>query len=580
MTAARAQDELPALDVDLLVVGSGAAGLSAAVTAAARGLTVLVVEKDRVFGGATAWSGGWLWVPSNPVSQRDGAGDDPAAVRQYLRHELGARYDDARIEAFLDAGPRMVDFFERRTRLQFVSGSWIADIHGDTPGAGTGSRSVAPLPLDGRELGADLLALLRPPKYETSLFGMSVMAGPSDLGRFMRATRSPSAFAHAARRLTRHAADLLLHGRGLQLVNGSALVGRLLLSGRQFGVRMQTRAAARDLMTRDGAVVGARIETPQGTHTVRARRGVLLATGGFARDAQRMARMRPRVPAQADRWALPPPAVAGDGLAMAEAIGAAFDAGGASPLAWCPVSEVAYRNGSVGLYPHIIDRAKPGLIAVKSDGRRFVNEAHGYHDYVAALLAATPADQAPLSWLICDQRFQRRYPFGMAKPFPIPTWPYVRSGYLRRAGSLQALARACGIHAQGLVDTVAAYNEHAREGRDPAFGRGSTVFNRRSGDTGHPLNPCVAPLEQPPFYAIEVRPGCFGSFAGLRTDECSRVLDAQGHVIDGLYAAGCDQANVMAGHYPAGGINLGPAMTFGFIAAEHAASRTDIRPAA
>jgi succinate dehydrogenase/fumarate reductase flavoprotein subunit len=269
--------------------------------------------------------------------------------------------------------------------------------------------------------------------------------------------------------------------------------------------------------------------------------------------------------------ALPPESVSGDGARLGEAAGGELDRSLASPIAWCPVSIVPYRNGRKGLYPHIIDRGKPGIIGVLADGHRFVNEADGYHDYVSAMIAAVPPGQEVASWLICDHAFQRRYPFGMSKPFPVPVWPYVRSGYLKRARTVEALATACGIDPRGLAGTIAEYNRHARLGDDPVFGRGTTAFNRGSGDPDHKPNPCIAPIEKAPFYAIKVLPGSFGTFAGLKTDAFARVLDRRGKPIDGLYAAGNDQASVMGGHYPSGGINLGPAMTFGFVAARHAA---------
>ena len=187
------------------------------------------------------------------------------------------------------------------------------------------------------------------------------------------------------------------------------------------------------------------------------------------------------------------------------------------------------------------------------------------------MLDAIPEGREVVSWLVCDHAFRRRYPFGMAKPFPVPAWPYVRSGYLVRARTIEALARACGIDPAGLARTVAEYNRHASVGEDPAFGRGTTPFNRGSGDPDHRPNPCVAPIGKPPYYAIRVLPGSFGTFAGLATDANARVLGAGDRPIDGLYAAGCDQANVMGGHYPSGGINLGPAMTFAYVAGCHAA---------
>jgi len=565
-----AQSRSREVDCDFLVIGSGAAGLSAAVTAAWHGLKVIVVEKDAVCGGATAWSGGWMWVPRNPVSQADGIVEDPDLPRTYLRHELGDNYDAPRVEAFLDAGPQMVDFFQKHTELQFVSGTWIADIHGNTPGAGTGGRSVAPKPFSGRHLGEALLRKARRQKYETSLFGMGIMAG-TDLYNFMHATRSFTAFVYAGKRIARHALDLSLYGRGMRFVNGAALIARLMKSADNLGVQLWVSSPAARLLSDQGVVRGAVIETSDGTVTVRAQRGVVLATGGFAHDIGRRRELLPRTPTGEERCALPPESVSGDGLRLGEAVGGQLDRSLASPVAWCPVSIVPYRGGRTGLYPHIVDRGKPGVIGVLADGRRFVNEANGYHDYVLAMLKAVPPDREVASWLICDHAFQRRYPFGMSKPFPVPVWPYVRSGYLKRARTVERLAADCGIDPRGLAGTIAEYNRCARIGEDPAFGRGTTPFNRGSGDPDHKPNPCVALIDQAPFYAIKVLPGSFGTFAGLKTDALARVLSGDGAPIEGLYAVGNDQASVMGGHYPSGGINLGPAMTFGFVAGRHAA---------
>ncbi len=549
---------------DLVVVGSGASGLCAAVTAATLGLSVVVVEKDEVCGGTTAWSGGWMFVPRNPVARAGGVDEDPALPRRYLEHELGADFDATRIDAFLDAGPRMVAFLQSRAGIRFVGGTWIADIHGQVPGAGEGSRSVVAAPFDAREMPDELFAMLRRPKYETSLFGMGVMAGP-DLATLSRALRSPKAFLYAARRLARHARDMAIAGRSRQLVNGAALVARLMVAAQERGVVLRTRSAAARLVIEDGAVRGVDVATATGTERILAARGVVLASGGFAHDEPRRARLLPAMLARTGAYALPPEAVAGDGLKLGESAGGRV-VSGASPVSWCPVSVVPYRDGRRGLYPHIIDRGKPGIIGVLADGRRFCNEADGYHDYVSAMIAAVPAGQAVASWLVCDHAFQRRYPFGMSKPFPVPVAPYVKSGYLVRARTLRALARSCGIDADGLERTVARFNDDAARGEDLEFGRGSTLFNRRSGDASHAPNPCVAPIARAPFYAIKVFPGSFGSFAGLAVDAASRALDAQDRPIAGLWAVGNDQASVMGGHYPSGGINLGPAMAFGFVA--------------
>ncbi|GAA1196121.1 FAD-dependent oxidoreductase [Prauserella alba] len=559
MTVPRTEPGSPAADV--VVVGAGAGGLSAAVTAAHRGLRVTVLERDEVCGGATAWSGGWMWTPGNPLARADGVDEDPAAFRDYLAAALGDDLDAGRADAFLDAAPRMVRFFHENTALTFTPGARICDIYGDLPGAGTGHRSVGPDPADLRRLGPDVAALLRRQLYETSFLGMGIMAGP-DLAGFLGASRGDvRGLAHATRRVARHIADLALHRRGQQLVNGTALVGRLLRSALDLGVTIGTGTPVTGLLRDGDRVIG--VETRYGRVT--ASRGVVLAAGGFPHDR---ARRGAHFPTGAEHHTLAPSTADGAGISLGESVGGRLRTDLASPAAWCPVSLVPYRNGRTGVFPHIMDRAKPGSIGVLRSGKRFVNEANGYHDYVSAMIAATPAGEQAEAWQIADTRFVRRYPLGMAKPRPVPLWPYLRSGYLKRGRTLAELARACGIDPAGLESTVTAFNEAARRGEDPAFGRGSTPFNRSGGDpAGGSPNPSLAPLEQGPFYAVRVVPGSFGTFAGLGTDARSRVLDAEGEPVPGLYAAGCDQASVMGGHYPAGGINLGPAMTFGWIAA-------------
>jgi succinate dehydrogenase/fumarate reductase flavoprotein subunit len=558
------------LECDLLVVGGGAAGLSGAVTAAYHGLKVIVAEKAPVLGGATSWSGGWMWAPLNPLSQADGIIEDVDAPRTYLQHALGQNYDEPRVEALLENSRHMVGFFEKHTALQFVSGTWIADIQGDLPGAGTGGRSVGPKPINLRRIKKTLRPKLRRQLYETSFLGLGIMAGP-DLQAFLHATTSVKGFLHAAWRVAFHALDLITHRQGMQLVNGTALIARLATSADDLGVQLLTSTPVTRLLTDDEAVSGGVLAAPEGEITVHARRGVLLAAGGFPNDIDRRRELFPRTPTGREHWTLAPPETTGDGISLGESVGGLFDTSVASPAAWCPVSLVPYRSGRVGTYPHIVDRGKPGLIAVLSTGKRFVNEADGYHQFTSAMIAsAAPGDEVA-AWLICDHAFQRRYPFGMSKPFPVPVWPYLRSGYLTRGRTLEELAQKCGIDPTGLSATVASFNTGAVVGEDPEFGRGRTAFNRGSGDPEHGPNPSLAPIEKGPFYAIKVLPGSFGTFAGLKTDASSRVLTGDGEPVPGLYAAGSDQANVMGGHYPSGGINIGPAMTFGYIAGRHAA---------
>jgi succinate dehydrogenase/fumarate reductase flavoprotein subunit len=557
---------------DLLVIGSGAGGLSAAVTAAALGLRVLVLEKDPQYGGTTAWSGGWMWIPRNPLAVAAGIVEDIDKPLSYLKHELGNRYDESRARAFVENGPRMVDFFRSRTALQFIDGNGIPDFHGRTPDATTGGRSICAAPFDGRRLG-NRIRMLKPPLPETTLWGMGIASG-SELRHFLNAMHSPASFWYVARRLLRHGCDLLLHRRGMRLVNGNALVAGLAASAFETGVQIRVNHPARRLLTRGGRVMGAVVGSPAGDIEIHARRGVLLACGGFPFDAARKKELLPHAPTGHEHWSAASRGNTGDGLRLGETVGGVVARDLAQAAALAPESLVPRRDGSYAHFPHLIERAKPGLIAVNRAGRRFTNEADSYYDFTSDLLRATPADQPAEAWLVCDHAFIRRYGLGAVKPAPMPLGRMLKSGYLRRGGTIAALAQACGIDAGGLQESVLRYNQQAQRGQDTDFAKGETPYNRIQGDAGadHP-NPCMAPLERGPFYAIKIVPGSLGTFAGLQVNASAQVLNAQGHPIAGLYASGNDMSSVMGGHYPSGGITLGPAMTFGFIAAHHAAGR-------
>jgi succinate dehydrogenase/fumarate reductase flavoprotein subunit len=557
------------------VVGSGAGGLSAAVTAAYHGLKVVVVEKADVCGGATSWSGGWAWTPGNPLAKADGVNEDRELFRTYLRHRLGRNYQEDRVDAFLEAVPHMVGFFQDKTSLQFVPGAKIKDIYGSTPGAGTGHRSVGPKPLNARKIKPELRAKMRHQLYETSFLGMGIMAGP-DLTKVLSASQGNiKGIFHAGWRVAFHALDLVTHRRNMQLVNGTALTGRLLKSADDLGVEIRVSTRAKHLLTdASGKVTGAVVSSQEGELQINASRGVVLAAGGFPNDVSRRNALFPKTPTGQEHWTLAPKETTGDGITMAQAVGARFETDVESPAAWCPVSLVPYRNGRTGTFPHIMDRAKPGSIGVRRDGKRFVNEANGYYDYVEGLLKATPEGEPVEAWQIADAAFVRKFPLGMAKPLPVPLFPYLRSGYLKKGNTLEELAAACGIDPQGLAATVAEFNDNARRGMDPDFHRGASEFNRYGGDPKNTPNPSLRALEKGPFYAVRIVPGSFGTFAGLAADSRARVLNTDGHPIVGLYVAGNDQASVMGGHYPAGGINLGPALTFGYIAGRDLANAT------
>jgi succinate dehydrogenase/fumarate reductase flavoprotein subunit len=559
---------------DLLVIGSGAGGLSAAAVAARLGLKVLVVEKDPQYGGTTAWSGGWMWIPRNPLAVEAGIVEDIEAPLSYLRHELGAQFDEARARTFLDNGPRMVAFFRAHTALQFIDGNAIPDFHGNTPDAATGGRSLCAAPFDGRRLGRRI-DQLKPPLPETTLWGMGIASG-AELRHFLNATRSVKSFLHVTGLVLRHWRDLLIHRRGMRLVNGNALVAGLAASAFEAGVEIRVNSPARRLLTRHGKVTGAVIGSREGDIEIQATRGVVLACGGFPHDIERRKQLLPHAPSGQEHWSAASRGNTGDGLRLGEGAGGVVAPDLVQAAALAPVSRVPRADGSIAHFPHLIERGKPGLIAVTRAGQRFTNEADSYHDFMRGLLAAVPAGEPVEAWLVCDHSFIRRYGLGAVKPAPMRLGAMLQNGYLQRGATLDALAQACGIDGMALQKTVLRYNLQALEGRDADFAKGETPYNRMQGDaastqaTGLP-NPCMAPLEKGPFYAVKIVAGSLGTFAGLRVNDHAQVLDAGGQPIPGLYAGGNDMASMMGGNYPSGGITLGPAMTFGFLAAHHAA---------
>jgi len=566
------QDAVPA-EVDVVVAGTGAGGMAAAVAARKLGLEVLLLEKEPFYGGTTARSGGVLWIPNNPISAFRPEPDSLDAARAYLRHECGDRYDSERVEAFLAHGPRMVDFFVKETAVQLVPLPEYPDYHAESPGGRTAGRSIMAAPFDARALGEHVRGL-RPPLREITFVGM-MFNSSAEISHFFNVTRSLRSAAYVARRLCTHAFEMLTHGRAMRLTNGNALAARLARTVFDLGIPMWLSSPLAALHRDEGGAVRAvSVQRPDGS-TVRigVRAGVVLAAGGFPQDPQRRAQLFPHAPTGREHHSPAPPGNTGDGLRLGESVGAEVVRDLPSAAAWIPVSLVPRGDGEPGVFPHLIDRYKPGVIAVNRQGRRFANESDSYHDVGQQMLRACGEGGPVEAWLIADHPTLRRYGLGHAKPFPLPLGPYLRSGYLLRGATLAELAARAGIDARQLERTVADYNVGAREGQDPQFRRGWRVYNRFLGDRTHRPNPCVAPVERGPFYAVKIVMGDLGTFAGLRTDAHARVLDAQGAPIEGLFAAGNDNASVMGGGYPGGGITLGPAMTFGFIAAEYMAGR-------
>ncbi|NIE62456.1 FAD-dependent oxidoreductase [Burkholderia sp. Ax-1719] len=563
---------LPAV-CDVLVVGAGAGGLSTAITARKAGLDVVVIEKEPVFGGTTAFSGGVLWIPGNRHGAANGAKDTREAARTYLRHEAGAFFDEAAIEAFLDYGPQMLDFFERETDVKFLP-TLYPDYHPDAPGGVDIGRSVVAAPFDASLLGRDL-ARLRPPLKTITFIGMMFNSSNGDLKHFFNATRSLASAWYVAKRLASHLKDLAVHRRGVQVTSGNALAARLAKSALDLGIPIFTGVAARELICEAARVSGILVESSGTQQRIMARRAVVLASGGFSHDAQRTLNAYPHRQRGGVHASPVPQSNTGDGAKLAEKAGAKAVLHYPQAAAWMPVSRVPLGNGRYAVFPHLLDRYKPGVIGVTRHGRRFTNESNSYHDVGAAMIEACRDEAETAMWLICDHATLRKYGLGYAKPAPVPLGALLRNGYLHKGKTLAELAQRAGIDAHNLEQTVRRYNEHAARGEDPEFGRGSTAFNRYLGDPAQRPNPCVAPLRAGPYYALNVVMGDLGTFDGLRTSVSGEVLADDGQPIAGLYAVGNDRASIMGGNYPGAGITLGPIMTFGYITGNHIAGRID-----
>ncbi len=550
---------MPEMEVDVLAVGAGMGGMCAALFASLHGLRTLLCEKTDQIGGTTATSAGTVWIPGAS------ADDDVTAASRYLEAETGNRGSRELRAAFIESGPAALHSLQSHTEVKFQLVMPHPDYHPDFPGWSAGGRAFAAVPFDGRKLGRDF-ALVRPPISPFMVLG-GLMLGRDDIRHFVKPFASLASFRHVAGIVLRHSADRLVFDRGTRLVMGNALVARLLFSLRRAQVPLALRSSLIELLTDGGRVQGAALERDGVRRRILARRGVILATGGFSHSDQLRATLLGKLGAERS---LAFAGDSGDGILAGRAVGAALGDAGRAAF-WMPVS-ILSRPGSETIYPHIfLDRAKPGLIAVNSAGRRFVDEAVSYHDFVAAMVRSHEVVATIPAWLLCDRAFLRDYGLGLVHPGSsnAKLRQFADAGYLRTAPSLGALAEQIGVDAEALGETVDRHNRACGRGIDEAFGKGRTMFDRHNGDPDNSPNPCLRPIENPPFFAVAVYPADLGTSVGLRTDQAARVLRADGTAIEGLYACGNDMDSIMAGSYPGPGITLGPALVFAYRAVQH-----------
>jgi 3-oxosteroid 1-dehydrogenase len=540
-------------EYDVVVVGSGAAGMTAALTAARRGLRCVLVEKAPTFGGSAARSGAGIWAPCNEVILAAGVPDTPAKAAAYLSRVVGADVPASRQAAFLANAPAMVSFVLRNSPLEFTWMEGYSDYYPELPGGMPNGRSIEPDVLDGKVLGAELANLNAP--YKEAPGGLAVLGG--DYKWIVLAAVNAKGAATAAKVAARHSAAVL-HGKK-PLAQGQALAAGLRagLLGANVPVRLNTPLL--DVQFDGSGRVTGVLVSRNGEHVLlKANRGVVLGTGGFEHNAaMRAAHQRQPIGTE---WTVGARENTGDGIAAGQRAGAALDL--MDDAWWGPTIPLPDQPWFC-----LAERTLPGGILVDGTGRRFVNEAAPYHDVVNAMYNRNASEPAIPAWLIVDQSYRNRYLFVDVPPLlPLPQEWY-RSGAVFSAGTIADLATKIGVPPQALRDTITRFNGFAKTGEDLDFHRGDSAYDRYYTDPGVKPNPCLAKLWLPPFYAFKIVPGDLGTKGGMRTDARARVLRPDGSVIPGLYAAGNASGAVMGHSYAGAGSTLGPAMTFGYVAA-------------
>lgn len=558
---------LPDAETDILVVGSGAGALTAALTAAEHGARVLVIEASHCYGGTSATSGGVIWVPDNHLIAAAGGSDSEADALAYLHELVGSDASEARLQAFVRQSPRMLRFLDEKCGLTFESLENYTDYHAELPGGKPGYRSCQALAIKSDALGRDI-ATLQEPHAGTVAFGRITWTARE---AHKLVTQGPGAKATFMRILIRYYADVrhrFKTTRDRRLTCGAALIAQLMvaLKQRKVGIRLST--ALTDYLVENGRVVGAIVSSDGLTQRILATRGVIVGSGGFERDQQMREKYLPKPTTTA--WAAGVPSNSGVPIFAAMRIGVAM--GNMGSAWWAPGFKLSDEDRARPLF---VERGLPGCIMVDQGGRRFCNEAASYH--VTGGIMAQRAGTAP-TWLVFDAGYRGKYALGPLFPGPprMDTWlrPAMKE-ILRKADTIEGLASQIDVPADVLAATVARFNEMAKAGTDEDFHRGESLLDRYYSDLSVKPNPSLAPLAKAPFYALPLFACDIGTNGGIQTDEHGRALREGGTVMPGLYAVGNCSASVMGKAYPAAGATLGSAMTFGYVAARDALAITD-----
>jgi 3-oxosteroid 1-dehydrogenase len=553
---------------DVVIVGSGAGAMTAAVRAADLGLSVLMIEKSDQYGGTSAVSGGGIWIPNNDQIKALGGDDSPDDALSYLKAATRGEVPESRLRSYIDAAPRMVRYLNEHSRLRYRAIPGYADYYQDLPGAKTGLRSMDPEPFHAGEL-EDEFFKLREQSPGMLVFGRMTMT-TFEAHTLMSRTHGWRGL--ALRMGLRYWLDLpwrLRSKRDRRLAMGNALVGALRRSMMDRSIPLWLNTSFESLLTEDGRVTGILIRKGGLELRIEARRGVILSTGGFEHNQSMREQYLPK-PTQA-RWSATPPVNTGAGIQAGLQVGAAL--GFMDQAWWTPTVGVPGEEKQRGLF---FERHLPHSIVVNGLGQRFANEAAPYLDFVSAMYADHARTGANLpAWLIFDAQFRHKYPCGPMLPGSVRPDSKLPGEWRGKvyfvAETLEELAAQIHVNAKGLRDSVARNNQYAASGIDEQFGKGSNAYDLFYGDPSVQPNPCLGAISEGPYYAVPLDAGEIGTKGGLLTNEHAMVLDTGGRAIPGLYAIGNTSASITGRSYPGAGATLGPAMTFGFIAANHLA---------
>ena len=565
--------------VDLVVIGSGGAGFSAALNAVIDGAKVVLVERMAHVGGTTALSASSSWIPGTKRGLQVNPDDTPERVATFLNNAVGDRSDPMLRQAFIDNGPHAIAKLEEHTALQFQVRPLHPDYLSELEGSVLKGRAIEPQPFDGKLLGPNL-PLVRNPIPEFTVLG-GMMVDRDDIFHLLRLTETWASFSYSVRIIARHFLDKMIHPRSTRLVMGNAMIARMLYSYIFRKGVLVTQTEVTQLLQNGNAIEGVVLQ--QTLHngekiqrTLRSKGGVVMASGGFNRHPTRRSVMLPGVN---ESWCPAGPGNTGSAQDLALQAGGQLGTGGLTHAFWAPVSIRQRADGTTAAFPHfVMDRGKPGMLTVDSQGERYVNESTSYHLFGIAMQEHNQKTPSIPTWLICDAGALKRYGLGMIRPGGKGLAPFLADGYLKQGATLLELAQQLKVPEETLKATVKRFNQFADKGVDDDFQRGTTDYQRANGDaTWTGLNPCLGALRQGPFYAIALYPGDIGAATGLVTDCDARVMHTNGHAIDGLYACGNDMHSIMGGVYPAPGITIGPGVTFGYLAAKHAMARARLK---